>query len=88
MGVPSVLVAAEDHAATEHIVEGVNGFVSPDLSPQALAAGVVAAHEGGPELRTSTAEWFAQQAPELDIATSMREIVARYRTAARAPAGY
>ena len=31
-GVPSVLVAAPDNASTEHITDGVNGFVAPDLS--------------------------------------------------------
>jgi glycosyltransferase involved in cell wall biosynthesis len=77
-GVPTVLVAAEDNAATEHIEEGVNGFVAPDLSPAALAAAVVAAHAGGPELRDATADWFARHAEELSVAASLRRVIAAY----------
>jgi glycosyltransferase involved in cell wall biosynthesis len=77
-GVPTVLVAAEDNAATEHIEEGVNGFVAPDLSPEALAAAVVAAHDGGPALREATADWFAAHAEEHSVAESLRRVVAAY----------
>jgi glycosyltransferase involved in cell wall biosynthesis len=77
-GVPTVLVQAPDNAATEHIAEGVNGFVAPDLSPAALAAAVVAAHEGGPALREATADWFAEHAQELSVASSLHQVVAAY----------
>ena len=77
-GVPSVLVEAVDNASTEHIEEGVNGFVVADLSPQALAGGIIAAHAGGAALRESTADWFAAHAEELSIATSLRRVVAAY----------
>jgi glycosyltransferase involved in cell wall biosynthesis len=77
-GVPSVLVAAEDNASTEHIEEGVNGFVVADLSPAALAGGIVAAHEGGAALREATADWFAEHARELSIASSLEQVTARY----------
>lgn len=77
-GVPSVLVAGPDNASTEHIEEGVNGFVAPDLSPQALAQGIVAAHEGGPALRERTAGWFAAHAEQLSVRTSLDAVVARY----------
>jgi glycosyltransferase involved in cell wall biosynthesis len=80
-GVPTVLVAAEDNAATEHIDEGVNGFVAPDLSPAALAAAVVAAHDGGAPLREATADWFAAHADELSVAASLRRVVAAYGSA-------
>jgi glycosyltransferase involved in cell wall biosynthesis len=82
-GVPTVLVAAEDNAATEHIEEGVNGFVAPDLSPATLAAAVVAAHEGGPALREVTADWFAEHAEELSVAASLRRVIAAYGSNAR-----
>jgi glycosyltransferase involved in cell wall biosynthesis len=78
-GVPSVLVRAEDNAATEHIVDGVNGFVVPDVAPGSLAGGIVAAHEGGPALRESTADWFAANAQELSVTTSLRRVMARYQ---------
>lgn len=77
-GVPTVLVRAADNAATEHIVEGVNGFVAADFSPDALAAGIVAAHEGGPGLRESTADWFAANAHTLSITTSVARVLAGY----------
>ena len=77
-GVPTVLVDAPDNAATEHIAEGVNGFVAPNLSPSALAAAVVAAHDGGPALREATADWFADHAQELSIANSLHRVVAAY----------
>jgi hypothetical protein len=52
--------------------------VVADLSPAALAGGVVAAHEGGAALREATADWFAAHADELSIATSLRAVTARY----------
>jgi glycosyltransferase involved in cell wall biosynthesis len=78
MGVPSVLVEAPDNAATEHVVEGVNGFVAPDLSPAALGAGIVRAVEGGQALRETTADWFAQHAEQLSIRTALAQVLARY----------
>jgi glycosyltransferase involved in cell wall biosynthesis len=77
-GVPSVLVRAEDNAATEHIAEGVNGCVAPDLTPASLAEGIVACHERGQALRESTADWFAANARELGVRTSLDRVVARY----------
>jgi glycosyltransferase involved in cell wall biosynthesis len=82
-GVPSVLVAAVDNASTEHIAEGVNGFVVADGKPSALAGGIVAAHEGGAALREATADWFAAHAHELSIATSLQRVVEAYADGAR-----
>jgi len=84
LGVPSVLVRAEDNSSTDHIAEGVNGFVVGDLTPATLAGGVVAAWSGGPALRESTADWYAAHAEELNIATSLRRVVARYDAQATA----
>jgi glycosyltransferase involved in cell wall biosynthesis len=80
-GVPTVLVQAPDNAATEHIEEGVNGFVVAGLSPAELAAGVVAADAGGTALREATADWFAAHAPELSLRTSLERVVAGYDAA-------
>jgi glycosyltransferase involved in cell wall biosynthesis len=77
-GVPSVLVAAPDNASVEHIDPGVNGFVAPDGSPDALAAAVVAAHDGGAALREATADWFAAHADELSLRRSLQRVVAAY----------
>ncbi|HMJ36439.1 MAG TPA: glycosyltransferase [Baekduia sp.] len=86
MGVPSVLVDAPDNASTEHIVPGVNGFVCPDLSPAALADGIVATVEGGPALRESTADWFAEHADMLSIDTALAQVLGRYGRPAAAAA--
>jgi glycosyltransferase involved in cell wall biosynthesis len=83
-GVPSVLVAAPDNAAVEHVEEGVNGFVAPDASPAALADAVVAAYERRDALRASTAAWFAAHARELSLRTSLERVVASYRDGASA----
>jgi glycosyltransferase involved in cell wall biosynthesis len=77
-GVPSVLVRAVDNAATEHIVDGVNGFVAADPTATSLATAIAACHEGGLALRESTADWFAANARELSIRTSLERVVARY----------
>lgn len=79
MGVPSVLVGAPDNAAVEHVEEGVNGFVADDASPGALADAVVTAWERREALRSSTAAWFAANARELSMSTSLERVVARYR---------
>lgn len=78
-GVPSVLVAAPDNAAVEHIDEGVNGYVAPDASPRALADAVVTAYERREELRASTGAWFEAHAHELSMRTSLERVVASYR---------
>jgi glycosyltransferase involved in cell wall biosynthesis len=78
LGVPSVLVDAPDNAATEHIVEGRNGFVCADVSPAALAGGIVAAVNGGAALRETTVDWFAAHARALSIETALEQVLARY----------
>jgi glycosyltransferase involved in cell wall biosynthesis len=82
-GVPSIVVDAPDNAATELIDEGVNGFVSPDLSAQALSRAIVAAWEGGAALRATTADWFAAHVADLSLEASLRQVLARYRAAAQ-----
>ena len=60
-GVPSVVVADPDNAATELVDEGENGFVAASASPEDLAAAILRVRDAGPELRASTAAWFAAQ---------------------------
>jgi glycosyltransferase involved in cell wall biosynthesis len=78
-GVPSVLVAAPDNAAVEHIDEGVNGFVAPDASPAALADAIVAAYERRVALRASTAAWFTANETTLSMRTSLARVVESYK---------
>jgi glycosyltransferase involved in cell wall biosynthesis len=82
-GTPSVVVAGEDNAATELIVEGVNGTVVPSTDPQALAEGIVRVHESGLALRESTTVWFAENAESLSLEHSLRAVLESYGASAR-----
>ena len=73
-GVPSIVVAGADNAATELVEDGVNGFLARSASSGDLAAAIGRVHEQGPELRGSTARWFAEHATELSLATSVKAI--------------
>jgi glycosyltransferase involved in cell wall biosynthesis len=77
-GTPSVVVAGEDNAATELIVEGVNGTVVQSADPQAIADAIVRVDEAGPALRESTARWFAENADRLSLESSLRTVLDVY----------
>ncbi len=81
LGTPSVLVGAADNAATELIEEGVNGFVARSASPRDLADAVLRVHEGGMELRESTAGWFGRNARRLSLDASLERVRESYRPA-------
>jgi glycosyltransferase involved in cell wall biosynthesis len=72
-GTPTVVVAGTDNAAVELIEPGVNGYVAD--SPEQLADAIVAVHEGGQQLRRTTAQWFAEHAPALSVQSSMTAIL-------------
>ena len=59
-GTPSVVVAGPDNAATELIVEGVNGTIASEPNAAAVAEAIVRVHEAGFALRQSTAAWVAE----------------------------
>ncbi len=77
-GVPSVVAAAPDNAATELVDDGVNGIVARSASPEDLADAVVRVHEAGPVLRQSTADWFERNAERLSIAGSLAQVAEVY----------
>jgi glycosyltransferase involved in cell wall biosynthesis len=77
-GVPSVVVAGPDNAATELIEQGVNGFIAPNAAPEVLADAILAAHAGGPGLRERTLRWFEAHADELALDTSLRAVLEAY----------
>jgi glycosyltransferase involved in cell wall biosynthesis len=77
-GTPSVVVAGEDNAATELILEGVNGTIAPSADPQALADAIVRVHTAGIGLRERTAAWFAQNAERLSLGSSLRTVLECY----------
>jgi glycosyltransferase involved in cell wall biosynthesis len=75
---PSVVLAGEDNAATELIVEGVNGTIASSSDPQAVAEAIVRVHEAGIALRESTASWFAENAERLSLESSLRRVLEIY----------
>jgi glycosyltransferase involved in cell wall biosynthesis len=77
-GTPSVVVAGEDNAATELIVEGVNGTIAERADPQVVADAIVRVNEGGIALRESTARWFAENAERLSLESSLRTVLENY----------
>ena len=78
-GTPSVVVAGEDNAAAELVVDGENGFVAASVAPDVLGAAIVRAVEGGDSLRRTTAAWFARERRARSLAGSVAELVERWR---------
>ena len=83
LAVPSIVVAGEDNAAVELIVDGVNGFVAADDRPDTIARAIVQVHELGLSLRESTARWFAENAQRLSLESSLEAVLASYAAGVR-----
>jgi glycosyltransferase involved in cell wall biosynthesis len=83
-GTPSVVVRGLENAATELVIDGVNGVVAPSSDPRSLGDSLLGAIDGGAQLRTSTALWFAENAGRLRLENSLAEVLACY-TADGAP---
>jgi glycosyltransferase involved in cell wall biosynthesis len=81
-GTPSVVVAGEDNAATELIVEGVNGTIASDSDPDTIAEAIVRVHQAGFRMRESTASWFTENAASLSLESSLTVVLAGYRDGA------
>jgi glycosyltransferase involved in cell wall biosynthesis len=77
-GVPSVVVADPDNAATELVDEGANGFVARSAAPEDLAAAILRVRDAGPQLRESTARWFARNADRLSLDYSLDRVATAY----------
>jgi glycosyltransferase involved in cell wall biosynthesis len=80
-GVPSVVVAGPDNAATELVEDGVNGFVVASVDD--IAAAIVRVYRAGPRLRQSTLEWFRRNAARLSLERSLEIVTEEYRARAR-----
>ncbi len=78
LGVPVVLAAGPDNAAVELVDDGVNGFVCPEDTSQALAAAIVRVHAGGPALRASSAAWHAAHLHRVAEQDPLARILAAY----------
>ena len=77
-GVPSVVAAAPDNAATELVDDGENGLVARSASAEDLADAIVRVHQAGSELRRSTAAWFERNARRLSIDDSLERVANVY----------
>jgi glycosyltransferase involved in cell wall biosynthesis len=77
-GTPSVVVAGEDNAATELIVEGVNGTIAPTSDAQSIADAIVRIHDAGLALRESTTRWYSENAVRLSLESSLQAVLASY----------
>jgi glycosyltransferase involved in cell wall biosynthesis len=77
-GTPSVVVAGSENAATELVLEGVNGAVAADASAERLAEALLRVLDAGPSLRESTTRWFAEHAAELTIERSLATVLDSY----------
>jgi len=78
-GVPAVVVAAPDNAATELVDEGRNGFIVADADPAALAAAIVRCRRGGEVLRAGTFAWYRANEERLSLEGSLRTVSAGYK---------
>ena len=82
-GTPSVVTAGEESAATELIVEGVNGVVAQAPTAESLGRAIVAVVRAGPPLRASTLGWFVENADRLRIDRSLELVIRSYAGASR-----
>jgi len=77
-GVPSIVVADPDNAATELVADGENGFIAASAEPQDLAEAILRVREAGPRLRDRTAAWFERNAARLSLESSLERVAATY----------
>jgi len=77
-GTPSIVVAGEDNAATELIVEAVNGTIATSAEASVVADAIVRVHDAGVELRCSTARWFAGNSARLSMDASLERVLEVY----------
>jgi glycosyltransferase involved in cell wall biosynthesis len=77
-GTPSVVVAGEDNAATELIVDGVNGAIAERSDAATIAEAIIRVADAGQAMRESTARWFAENAERLSLERSLRVVLDSY----------
>jgi len=77
-GTPSVVVAGEDNAAAELVVDGVNGYVAASVNPDDLGEALARALEGGSALRESTTAWFDDARLTRNLGDSVDQLIDSY----------
>jgi glycosyltransferase involved in cell wall biosynthesis len=83
-GVPSIVVADPDNAATELVDDGENGFVAASADPEDIAAAILRVRAAGAPLRASTAAWFERNRDRLSLTGSLDRVAAAYADPRRA----
>jgi glycosyltransferase involved in cell wall biosynthesis len=77
-GVPSIVVADPDNAATELVDEGDNGFIAASVAPEDIAEAILRVRAAGAPLRMSTAAWFERNRERLSLTSSLDRVAAAY----------
>lgn len=73
-GTPSVVVDDPTNAATELVIDGVNGFKASSATADDLAAAMLRVIEGGADLRRSTRAWYEDAISSKSIAATVRRL--------------
>jgi glycosyltransferase involved in cell wall biosynthesis len=84
-GVPAIVVAAPDNAATELVCDGRNGYVAGTAEPELLASAIVQCAKRGAELRRSTRDWYSENEERLSLESSLATVAQEYERGALAP---
>jgi glycosyltransferase involved in cell wall biosynthesis len=79
VGVPSIVLDHPDNAASELVVDGVNGVICASSDPSDVASAILRVHEEGAALRSDTLAWFRSHERELTIDSSLPRLLALYR---------
>jgi len=77
-GVPVIVVAAPDNAATELVENGRNGFVVQAPDPALLAERIQACVAGGRSLRKATRQWYRENEERLSLDHSLEQVASNY----------
>jgi glycosyltransferase involved in cell wall biosynthesis len=80
-GVPSVVAAGPENAATELVDDAVNGVVATSADADALAEAIVRVHRAGEHLRRSTLEWFRRNEERVSLERSLEVVAGAYESA-------
>ena len=59
-------------------MNGVNGAVAPEATPDSIASALVQVVEAGPALRESTLRWFVENGDDLRIERSVELVTRSY----------
>jgi glycosyltransferase involved in cell wall biosynthesis len=77
-GVPAIVVAGPDNAATELVDEGRNGFVVAAPDPALLAGAILSCWNIGQRLRDDTLAWYRGNRERLSLEGSLQTVVRDY----------